>query len=147
MKKVKIFIISIMLIIIACTLVGCKSSEKSTEEEWLKNMEKVSYIKLSGYSGEKTLDHELAKIILKTYDKSTDEETLLANENSSMEGNMFYFYDDDNNLLYQVPCNYDGYYGEEICVMEAHKEDGKYKYNYHTFKSKKAVEYINKKVK
>ena len=143
-KKIKIVLICAILASCLCLLTGCKN--KTNEDEWLKNMERVSYIKLRG-NNEKMLDNTLAKIIIENYDKSTDKEWFLPNENGSALGNMFYFYDDKDNLLFQLQCDYDGYHSEFICVMVANRVDGKYQYKYHTFKSKKSVEYINNIIK
>lgn len=67
MKKLKICALLIMLIAMLVMLVGCDNSKKNEKLDWLKDMENVSYIKLRGASGNKTLDNELAKIILETY--------------------------------------------------------------------------------
>ncbi len=145
-RKVVGLSLIIMMIVWLVLLTGCKDT-KNTDDEWLKNMEKVSYIKL-GHDSEEKLDNTLAKIIIETYDKSTDEEVFLANQNGSVLGHMFYFYDDSDNLLFQMQCNYDGYYGDKICVMVVEKKGEKdYKYTYHTFKSTKGVEYVNNIVK
>ena len=53
-KKIKIVLICAILAICLCLLTGCK--DKTNEDEWLKNMERVSYIKLRGYN-EKMLDN------------------------------------------------------------------------------------------
>lgn len=150
MKKVKILMISAILIVIAIMLTGCSAlREDNRRNDFLENMVDVSYIKLNGPYVEKRLDAKLAELLNQIDNDSIDTETSSAKYEikfnkgeTGVQANSFIFYDKNGNKLYNI-----NYYGNDDYIIIYRVNEKSKIEEPHTIENDDVLKYVKSVIK